>query len=121
MTFEECVKILPNELESIGYKSMIRPSYDPFYVDNIINFHLDNSCQDCLIRIVNPKSKDEKCICFAEHIHSTDWHKYFYSEFSDEIYKKLMTAARNMVEQYKKYTVELKIAELSTDFEDGTL
>jgi hypothetical protein len=116
MTFEECVKILPNELASIGYKSMKHPSYNPFYVDNIINFHLDNSCQDCLIRIVNIKSKNEKCICFAEHIHSTDWHKYFYYEFSDEVYKKLMTAARNMVAQYKKYTVDLKIDELSKDF-----
>ena len=119
MTFEECVKILPNELASIDYKSMKQPSFDPFYVDNnIINFHLDNSCEDCLIKIVNPKSKDEKFICFAEQIHSTDWHKYFYSEFNDEIYKKLMTAARNMVEQYKKYTVELKISELSKDFEN---
>lgn len=112
MTFEECVKILPNELASIGYKSMISPFYDA------INFHLDNSCLDCLIRIVNPKSKDEKCICFAEHIHATDWHKYFYYEFSDEIYKKLMTAARNMVAQYKNYTVELKISELSKDFDN---
>ena len=110
MTFEECVKILPDELARIGYKASCLQNY------NNINFHLDDSCNDCLIRIVNPKSKDEKCICFAEHIHSTDWHKYFYYEFSDEVYKKLMTAARNMVAQYKKYTVDLKIDELSKDF-----
>lgn len=118
MTFEECVKILPNELASIGYKYIKRPSYNHFYVDNIINFHLDNSCQDCLIRIVNPKSKDEKCICFAEHIHSTDWNTCYYNDFNDKIYETIMSAARNMVAQYKKYTADLKISELSKDFDN---
>ena len=111
MTFEECVKILPNELTGIGYKA--RPNN---FDTTIIDFHLDDSCNDCLIRIVNPSRKHEKCICFAEQIHATDWHRYFYSEVNDEIYNKLMTAARNMVAQYKKYYVELKIDELSKDF-----
>ena len=111
MTFEECVKILPSELTSLGFKIKGNP-----YDDAIINFHLDNSCEDCLVRIVNPDRMYEKCICYAEHIHATDWNKYFYSEFSVEVYNKLMTAARNMVAQYKKYNVELKIDELSKDF-----
>jgi hypothetical protein len=111
MTFEECVKILPDELAKIGYKSKCR-HFDYTNTD----FHLDDSCNDCLIRIVNPPRKHEKCICFAEQIHATDWHRYFYSEVNDEIYNKLMTAARNMVAQYKKYYVDLKIDELSKDF-----
>lgn len=110
MTFEECVKILPDELAKIGYKASCRQNY------NNTDFHLDDSCNDCLIRIVNPPRKHEKCLCFAEQIHATDWHRYFYSEFNDEIYNKLMTAARNMVAQYKKYYVDLKIEELSKDF-----
>ena len=111
MTFAECVKKLPGELESIGYKARGRP-----FDDTIVDFHLDDFCEDCLIRIVNPQRKHEKCLCFAETIHATDWHRYFYSEFSDEVYNKLMTAARNMAAQYKKYNVELKINELSKDF-----
>lgn len=111
MTFEECVKLLPIELKTLGYKMSYRKGYN-----NITNFHLDNDCQDCLIRIVNPPRKHEKCICFAEQIHATDWHRYFYSDFSDEVYKKVMTAARNLVAQYKKYNIELKIDELSKDF-----
>ena len=107
MTFEECVKILPDELASLGYKSIFTTT---------INFYLDDSFNDCLIKIVNPPRKHEKCICFAEQIHSTEWNRYFYSEFNDEIYNKLMTAARNMVAQYKKYNIKLKINELSKDF-----
>ena len=114
MTFEECVKILPDELEKIGYKT--RPARNSSFDTTIMNFHLDEHCNDCLIRIVNPPRKHEKCICFAEQIHATDWHRYFYSEVNDEIYNKLMTAARNMVAQYKKYHIELKIDELSKDF-----
>lgn len=108
MTFEECVNRLPDELASIGYKSTS--------INTSINFFLDDSCNDCLVRIVNPQNKTDKCLCFAEHIHETDWNKYFYSEVNDEIYNKLMTAARNMVAQYKKYNIELKIDELSKDF-----
>lgn len=111
MTFEECVKILPGELTSLGYKIKIKP-----FNFNIINFHLDDYCDDCLIRIVNSDRKIEKCICYAEQIHETDWNKIFYSEFSDEVYNKVMTAARNMAAQYKKYNVDLKIKELSKDF-----
>ena len=111
MNFEECVKILPDELTSLGYKAF----KSNFNYTNI-NFFLDDFCNDCLIRIVNPPRKHEKCICFAEQIHSTDWNRCFYSDFNDEIYIKLMTAARNMVAQYKKYNVELKIDELSKDF-----
>lgn len=114
MTFEECVKILPGELISLGYKAKGIPKNPND--SSIINFHLDDDCNDCLVRIVNPQRYHEKCICFAEKIHATDWNKYFYSEFSDEIYNKLMTAARNMVAQYKKYNVDLKIDELSKDF-----
>lgn len=114
MTFEECVKILPDELEKIGYKT--RPARDSSFDNTIMNFHLDEHCNDCLIRIVNPQRKREKCICFANQIHATDWNRYFYSEFNDEVYNKLMTAARNMVAQYKKYHIDLKIDELSKDF-----
>lgn len=98
MTFEECVKILPDELEKIGYKT--RPARGSSFdtTTTIMNFHLDNTCNDCLI---NPQRKREKCICFANQIHATDWNRYFYSEFSDEVYNKLMTAARNMVAQYR--------------------
>ena len=111
MTFEECVKILPGDLTSLGYKMKGNP-----HDETITNFHLDEHCNDCLVRIVNPDRKHEKCICYVEQIHATDWKKNFYSEFSDEVYNKLMTAARNMVAQYKKYNIELKINELSEDF-----
>lgn len=111
MTYEECVNRLPNELIALGYKM----TYGKVFTDNTY-FHLDDDCNDCLIRIVNPPRKHDKCICFAKQIHSIDWNRYFYSEFSDEVYNKLMTAARNMVAQYKKYYVDLKIEELSKDF-----
>ena len=111
MTFEECVKILPDELASMGYKIIGNP-----FNDNVINFHLDDFCNDCLVRIVNPERKHEKCICYAEQIHATDWNRCYYIDFSDEVYNKLMTAARNMAAQYKKYNIELKIDELSKDF-----
>lgn len=108
MNFEECVKILPDELASLGYKALFNTT--------TINFYLDDSCNDCLVKIVNPQNKTDKCIFFAEHIHETDWNRYFYSEVNDEVYNKLMTSARNMVAQYKKYNIELKIDELSKDF-----
>lgn len=111
MTFEECVKILPGELTSLGYKVKGNPCDA-----TIINFHLDEHCNDCLVRIVNPDRKHEKCICYAEQIHATDWNRCFYNGFSDDVYKNLMFAARNMAAQYKKYNVELKIDELSKDF-----
>lgn len=111
MTFQECVNRLPDELKALGYKR----AYGKVFT-YATYFHLDNDCQDCLIRIVNPPRNHEKCICFAEQIHRTNWNRYFYSDFSDEVYNKLMTAARNMVAQYKKYNVELKIDELSKDF-----
>ena len=114
MTFEECIKILPGELESIGYK--MKPNTRNPSDKTIINFHLDEHCNDCLVRIVNPDRKHEKCICYAEQIHATDWIRCFYSSFNDEVYNKLMTAARNMVAQYKKYHIDLKIDELSKDF-----
>lgn len=114
MTFEECIKILPGELESIGYK--MKPNTRNPSDKTIINFHLDEHCDDCLVRIVNPDRKHEKCICYAEQIHATDWIRCFYSSFNDEVYNKLMTAARNMVAQYKKYHIDLKIDELSKDF-----
>jgi hypothetical protein len=111
MTFEECVKILPNELASIGYKMVnVKRS------DVVTNFHLDNDCDDCLLRIVNSNTKSRQCICYAQKIHSTDWNTCYYNDFNDKIYETIMTAARNMVAQYKKYTVDLKIEELSKDF-----
>lgn len=42
--------------------------------------------------------------------------KLFYNDFNDTIYKTIMDSAKNMVVQYKKYTVNLKINEISKDF-----
>lgn len=113
MTFEECVNHLPNELKSLGYKMV-----NSKMIDNVTNFHLDNDGKDCLLRIVNANEKIRKCICYAQKIHSTEWKTCFYNDFNDKIYETIMTAARNMVAQYKKYTVDLKISELSKDFEN---
>ena len=113
MTFEECVKILPDELKALGYKM----SHRTYYIgDNATNFHLDDDCNDCLLRIVDSATKGRKCICYAKNIHSTDWNTCYYKDFNDISYETIMTAARNLVAQYKKYNIELKIDELSKDF-----
>lgn len=52
MTYEECVSHLPDTLKALGYKMV---HYN--MVDNITNFHLDEDCKDCLIRIVNSNEK----------------------------------------------------------------
>ena len=52
MTYEECVNSLPNELRALGYKMVHK-----IMVDNVTNFHLDNDCQDCLLRIVHADKK----------------------------------------------------------------
>ena len=112
MTYEECVTHLPDELKALGYKMV-----NGKLVDNVTNFHLDNDCNDCLLRIVNAYEKSRQCICYAKNIHSTDWNTCYYKDFNDTSYETIMTAARNMVAQYKKYTVVLKINEISKDFE----
>ena len=111
MTFEECFNSLPDELTSLGYKMVKGKMFD-----NVTNFHLDNDCNDCLLRIVYATEKNRQCICYAQNIHSTDWNTCYYKDFNDTSYETIMTAARNMVAQYKKYNVELKIDELSKDF-----
>lgn len=112
MTFEECIKRLPDELKALGYKM----SHRTYIIgENVTNFHLDDECNDCLLRIVE-SNKLKKCICYAQNIHSTDWNTCYCNDFNDISYETIMTAARNMVAQYKKYNVELKIDELSKDF-----
>ena len=112
MTYDECVNILPDKLKALGYKMVKNVKM----VDDITNFHLDNDCQDCLLRIVHSNEKNRQCICYAQNIHSTDWNTCYYKDFNDTSYETIMTAARNMVAQYKKYNIELKIDELSKDF-----
>ena len=111
MTYEECVSHLPNTLKALGYKMC-----NIKMVDNITNFHLDNDCQDCLLRIVNSNEKNRQCICYAQNIHSTDWKLCYYKDFNDVIYYNIMDAAKRMVAQYKQYSIDLKIDELSKDF-----
>lgn len=111
MTYEECVNSLPNELRALGYKMVHR-----ILVDNVTNFHLDNDCQDCLLRIVHADNISRQCICYAQNIHSTEWKTCYYEDFNDNIYKTIMTAAKNMVAQYKKYSLNCKINEISKDF-----
>jgi hypothetical protein len=111
MTFEECENLLPDKLKELGYKMV-----NGMMVDNVTNFHLDNDCQDCLLRIVHANNKSRKCICYAQNIHSKDWKTCFYKDFNDTIYEAIMYSAKNMVAQYKKYTIDLKINELSKDF-----
>ena len=55
MTYEECVNCLPAELKALGYKMVNRRTM----IENVTNFHLDNDCQDCLLRIVH--SNNEHC------------------------------------------------------------
>ena len=111
MTYEECVKNLPDKLKALGYKMVHR-----VMVDNVTNFHLDTDCQDCLLRIVNATTKSRQCICYAQNIHSTEWKTCYYEDFNDKIYKTIMSAAKNMVAQYKKYSLDCKINDISKDF-----
>lgn len=52
MTFEECFNNLPDELKALGYKMVKGKMFD-----NVTNFHLDNDCEDCLLRIVHASEK----------------------------------------------------------------
>ena len=111
MTYEECVNSLPDKLKALGYKMVHR-----IMVDNVTNFHLDTDCQDCLLRIVHATNKSRQCICYAQNIHSTEWKTCYYEDFNDKIYKTIMSAAKNMVAQYKKYSLDCKINDISKDF-----
>lgn len=111
MTYEECVTNLPDTLKALGYKMC-----NIKMVDNITNFHLDNDCQDCLLRIVHSNEKIRQCICYAQNIHSTEWRNCFYKDFNDTVYYNIMESAKRMVAQYKQYSIDLKINELSKDF-----
>lgn len=111
MTYEECINCLPDELNALGYKIVYGKM-----IDNITNFYLDDDCHDCLFRIINTDIKSRKCICYAQNIHSRDWKLCYYKDFNDKIYENIMNYAKNMVEQYKKYTIDLKINEISKDF-----
>ena len=111
MTYEECVNILPDKLKALGYKIV-----NGKLVDKVTNFHLDNDCQDCLLRIVHSNEKNRQCICYAQNIHSTEWKNCFYKDFNDIVYYNIMESAKRMVAQYKQYTIDLKIDELSKDF-----
>lgn len=111
MTYEECLTHLPDELKALGYKIVNRKM-----VDKITNFHLDDNCQDCLIRIVHSNEKIRQCICYAQNIHSTDWKLCYYKDFNDKSYETIMDSAKRMVAQYKQYYIDLKINELSKDF-----
>lgn len=111
MTYEECVNRLPDELNALGYKMVYGKMFD-----NVTNFHLDDDCQDCLFRIINSDIKNRMCICYAQDIHSRDWKLCYYKDFNDTVYYNIMYAARKMVAQYKQYTIELKLNELSKDF-----
>lgn len=111
MTYEECVNCLPDKLKALGYKMVNRTM-----VDNVTNFHLDNDCQDCLLRIVHATNKSRQCICYAQNIHSTEWKLCYYKDFNDVIYYNIMDSAKRMVAQYKEYSIDLKIDELSKDF-----
>lgn len=111
MTYEECVTNLPDELKALGYKMC-----NIKMVDNITNFHLDEDCQDCLLRIVHSNEKIRQCICYAQNIHSTEWRNCFYKDFNDTVYYNIMESAKRMVAQYKQYSIDFKINELSKDF-----
>ena len=111
MTYEECVNLLPDKLKALGYKMV-----NGKMVDKVTNFHLDNDCQDCLLRIVHSNEKNRQCICYAQNIHSTEWKNCFYKDFNDIVYYNIMDAAKRMVAQYKQYSIDLKIDELSKDF-----
>ena len=111
MTYEECVSHLPAELKALGYKMVNRKM-----VDDVTNFNLDNDCQDCLIRIVHSNEKIRQCICYSQNIHSTEWKHCYYKDFNDTIYYNIIESAKRMVAQYKQYTIDVKIDELSKDF-----
>lgn len=111
MTYEECVNSLPDKLKALGYKIVYGKM-----IDNVVNFHLDDDCQDWLFRIVDADEKNRKCICYAQNIHSTEWKTCFYNDFNNIIYYNIMDSAKRMVAQYKQYTIDLKINEISNDF-----
>lgn len=111
MTYEECVNRLPDTLKALGYKIV-----NGKMVDKVTNFHLDNDCQDCLLRIVHSNNKCRQCICYAQNIHSTEWKNCFYKDFNDIVYYNIMDSAKRMVAQFKQYTIDVKINELSKDF-----
>ena len=112
MTYEECVNCLPAELKALGYKMVNRRTM----IENVTNFHLDNDCQDCLLRIVHSNHKCRQCICYSENIHSSEWKPCYYKDFNDVIYYNIMDSAKRMVAQFKQYSIDLKIDELSKDF-----
>lgn len=84
--------------------------------ENIINFFLDKNCSDCLFRIVKNGKFVIKTISFAEYIHGNDWNIVEESDLNDEIYEKMLKAARNMKAKVKKYEIKLKIDEINKDF-----
>lgn len=112
MTYEEFVSHLPAELKALGYKMVNRRTM----IENVTNFHLDNDCQDCLIRIVHSNNKCRQCICYSQNIHSTEWKLCYYKDFNDVIYYNIMDSAKRMVAQFKQYSIDLKIDKLSKDF-----
>ena len=111
MTYEECISHLPAELKALGYKIV-----NGKMIDKVTNFHLDNDCQDCLLRIVHSNEKIRQCICYSQNIHSTEWKLCYYKDFNDIVYYNIMDSAKRMVAQYKQYTIDVKINELSKDF-----
>ena len=111
MTYEECVNRLPDTLKALGYKIV-----NGKMVDKVTNFHLDNDCQDCLLRIVHSNEKIRQCICYSQNIHSTEWKLCYYKDFNDIVYYNIMDSAKRMVAQFKQYTIDVKINELSKDF-----
>ncbi len=112
MTYEECVNCLPDKLKALGYKMVEGKKF----LNEVINFHLDDDCQDWLFRIVQADTNSKKCICYAQNINSTEWKLCYYKDFNDTVYYNIMDSAKRMVAQYKEYTINLKINELSKDF-----
>ena len=113
MTFEECINRLPDELISLGYKM----SYGKVYSDVTV-FYLDVNSNHCLIRIIDDDIKTCKCICYVNNIRAdeSDYTTCFYNDFNDTIYENIIDAAKNLVAQYKKYIIDLKMNEISKDF-----
>lgn len=103
MTYKEFVSHLPDKLKALGYKMVNRRTM----IENVTNFHLDNDCQDCLLRIVHSNNKCRQCICYSQNIHSTEWKLCYYNDFND-----VMDSAKRMVAQY---SIDLKIDKLSKD------
>lgn len=112
MTYEECVSHLPAELKALGYKMVNRKTM----IENVTNFHLDNDCQDCLLRIVHSNNKCRQCICYSQNIHSTEWKLCYYKDFNDIVYYNIMESAKRMVAQYKESIQNKRLSKLSEDF-----